>query len=160
PGGPAGPRLVVPLPDTPTVAINREMVVAQDNPAPGILGRYGFAYALLNDPTPRGVQVYGPCQFKACFQMIHFEVLESGESRVRLAFVGNLPDRILDVKFDPIGLAMRAGDWLSFGLTSRLAEPFEELLAKRPVLGGFDPLLGFISLANLATAGLASKQLN
>jgi hypothetical protein len=160
PIGPAGPRIVVPLPDTPTIAINRELIVDQDNPAPGILGRYGFAYAILNDPTPRGAQVYGPCQFKACFQMIHFEVLDTGESRVRLAFVGNLPDRIFDVKFDPIGLAMRAGDWLSFGVTSRLTGPFQGLLDKRPTLGSFDPLLGFISLANLATAGLASKQLN
>ena len=158
PVGSAGPRFVLPLPDTPTIAIDRDLVVDQDHPAPGVLGRYGFTYAILDDPTPRGAQVYGPAQFRACFQTILFEVLESGESRVRMAFAGNLPDKILDVKLDPIGLAVRAGDFFSLGLTSRLLAPVEGLLAKRPTLGSFDPLLGFISLANLATAGLASKE--
>ena len=160
PIGPAGPRVIFPLPDTPTIAINRDMVVDQDYPAPGVLGRYGFAYALLDDPTPRGFQVYGPAQFKAGFHTIHFEVLESGESRVRMAFAGNLPDKILDVKLDPIGMALRAGDFLSFGLTTRLTAPFQSVIAGRPTLGGFDPLLGFLSLANFATAGLASKELD
>ncbi len=109
---------------------------------------------LLDDPTPRGIEVYGPAQFKASFETIYFEVLASGESRVRLAFVGNLPDRILDVKLDPIGLALRSGDLLSFGLSSRLLEPVQGLLSKRPTFGSFDPLLGFISLANFTTGGM------
>ena len=75
----------------------------------------------------------------------------------RLAFTGNIPDKILDVKIDPIGLALKTSDFFSFGLTSRLLEPVKGLLANRPVLGSFDPLLGFISLANVATGGLASK---
>ena len=160
PVGPAGPRLVLPLSDSPTIAINRQLVIDEDNPAPGVLGRYGFAYALLDDPTPRGAEVYGPAQFKASFETIYFEVLASGESRVRLAFVGNLPDRILDVKLDPIGLMLRSSDLLSFGLSSRLLEPVEGLLAKRPTFGSFDPLLSFISLANFTTGGLASKSLD
>src|SRR5215472_7983151 len=151
PIGPAGPRLVLPLPDTPVLAINPQMVIDQEYPAPGVLGRYGFTYALLDDPDIRGPQVYGPAQYKACFQTIQFEALDTGESRVRLAFTGNIPDKILDVKIDPIGLALKTSDFFSFGLTSRLLEPAQGLLAKRPVLGSFDPLLGFISMANIAT---------
>ena len=160
PVGAAGPRLVLPLTDSPTIAINRQLVIDEDNPAPGILGRYGFAYALLDDPEPRGAQVYGPAQYKAAFQRIYFEVLSSGESRVHLSFTGNMPDKILDVKVDPIGLFLRSSDFLSFGLSSRLLEPVQGLLAKRFTLGSFDPLLGFISLANIATGGLAAKQLD
>lgn len=160
PIGPAGPRLVLPLPDSPTIAINRQLIVDQDNPAPGVLGRYGFVYALLDDPDPRGAQVYGPAQFKACFQRIVFEVLASGESRVHLAFTGNLPDKIFEVKLDPIGLFLRSSDFLSFGLSSRLLQPAAGLLAKRPTFGSFDPLLGFLSVANIATAGLAAKELD
>ncbi len=160
PTGPAGPRFVLPLPDTPTIAISRELVIDEDYPAPGILGRYGFAYALLRDPTPRGAQVYGPAQFRAGFQAIHFEVLASGQSRVRMTFVGDRPESILNVKLDPIGLLLRSSDFLSFGLTSRLLEPVQGLLSRRLTFGSFDPLLGFISLANLATGGLASKQLH
>jgi hypothetical protein len=157
PVGPAGPRLVLPLPDSPTIVLSPDWIVNQDRPAPGVLGRYGFGYALLHDPTPIGPQVYGPAQFEACFQVIHFEMLETGESRVRMAFAGNQPDRILDVKIDPIGLGLRAGGALSFGLTDRLLKPFQPLLDRRPTFGSFDPLLGFLSLANTATAGLASK---
>jgi hypothetical protein len=160
PVGAAGPRLVLPLPDSPTIAINRQLIIDEDNPEPGILGRYGFAYALLDDPEPRGAQVYGPAQYKACFQRIHFEVLSSGESRVHLSFTGNMPDKILDVKVDPIGLFLSSSDLLSFGLSSRLLQPVQGLLSKRFTFGSFDPLLGFISLANIATAGLASKALD
>ena len=77
-----------------------------------------------------------------------------------MAFAGNVPDKILDVKLDPIGLLLRSSDFLSFGLTSRLLEPVQGLLDARPTFGGFDPLLGFISLADYATAGLASKGLD
>ncbi len=160
PIGAAGPRLVLPLPDSPTIAINRQLIIDEDFPAPGILGRYGFAYALLDDPEPRGAQVYGPAQYKAAFQRIYFEVLASGESRVHLSFTGNLPDKILDVKLDPIGLFLRSSDLLSFGLSTRLLEPVQGLLSKRFTFGSFDPLLGLISLANIATAGFASKELD
>ncbi len=156
PSGPAGPRLVIPLPDSPTIALDPGSVIDQHQPAPGILGRYGFSYSLLHDPTPRGPQVYGPAQFRACFQSIRFDVLENGESRVRLIFAGNLPDRILDVKIDPIGIALKAGSLLTFGLSDRLLRPFDDLVALRPTFGSFDPLLGFISTANAATGGLAS----
>jgi hypothetical protein len=160
PVGAAGPRFVLPLPDSPTIAINRQLIIDEDYPAPGILGRYGFAYALLDDPEPRGAQVYGPAQYKACFQRIHFEVLASGESRVHLSFTGNLPDKILEVKLDPIGLFLRSSDLLSFGLSSRLLQPVQGLLSKRLTFGSFDPLLSLISLANFATGGLAAKELD
>ena len=77
PVGAAGPRLVLPLPDSPPIAINRDLVIDEDHPAPGVLGRYGLTYALLDDPTPQGIQVYGPAQFKASFQSIRFEVLST-----------------------------------------------------------------------------------
>ena len=64
------------------------------------------------------------------------------------------------MKLDPIGLMLRSSDFLSFGLTSRLLEPVQGLFSRRLTFGSFDPLLAFISLANLATGGLASKQLH
>ena len=160
PLGPAGPRLVIPLPDSPYIAVSGDLVTAQDDPEPGVLGRYGFAYALLNDPTPRGAQVYGPAQYRACFQMIQFEVDSTGESRVRMAFTGDRPRRIFDVPLDPVDVTLRLSDLVSMGLASKVVAPVRGILDRLPKLGGFDPLLTYIAAANAVTMGLASSELH
>jgi hypothetical protein len=160
PGGSSGPRLVIPLPDSPTLALNRELIINQDNPEPGILGRYGFAYALLHDPTPRGAQVYGPAQFRAGFQMIEFTVRETGEIRVRLGFTADRPNRIFAVPLDPIGFTLSLAGLLPVDSLRGALAPLRDIADRLPRAPSLDPLVGSIRLANLVTGGLAARSLN
>ena len=53
-------RAVVPLREESYLVLSPEFVVADDRPGPGLLGRYGFGYAFIEDPVNAGALAYGP----------------------------------------------------------------------------------------------------
>lgn len=160
PLGAAYPYLAVPLREETLLVVSREFIRYVDDPEPGLLGKYGFGYALLRDPTLAGVLAYGPGRFDAGFQLIDFKVLASGESRVCMTFVVNRPERILNLSFDPLGWGVQMADLMSLGLASRFFPP-------RPSPGpgpaaawpGPDPIFAGITLANALTGGRAAQDL-
>ena len=86
-------------------------------------------------------------------------MLDTGETRARLVFVANRPERMLNLPLDPIDWSFRLGDFLSVGLASSLFEPLRSFLGRLPLrIGGFDPLTTYVTLANLLTGGLAAPQ--
>jgi hypothetical protein len=87
-------------------------------------------------------------------------VLESGETRARLVFIANRPERILNVSINPVDWSFRLADLMSFGLTSALFAPARNALNRLPLrLNGFDPVSAYVALANQLTGGLAAEEL-
>jgi hypothetical protein len=160
PGGAGSTSLVVPLREQNYLVVSPDFIANRDDPAPGVLGEYGFGYAVIPDPTDNSILAYGPGHFRAGFQLIHFRVMANGETWVRLVFVVNRPDRILNIPIDPIGWSFRLAGLMSLGLASRVAGPAKRFLDRSPFrLAGFDPISAYITLANALTGGAAAEDL-
>ena len=160
PFGPDAATLVVPLQAENYLVLSPEFIANRDDPEPGVIGEYGFGYAVVPDPNHTGTLAYGPGHFRAGFQLIHFRVLENGELWVRLVFVVNRPDQILNAPLDPVGWSLHIIDLMSLGFTTRLLQPIRQLIEGLPLrVSGFDPLSSFIVLANSVTGGFAGEGL-
>ena len=137
-----------------------DFVTRREDPAPGVLGEYGFGYTFLRYEADPSQFAYGPGRFAYGFQLITFRVLDSGETFVRMAFVINRPESILNMALDPVAWGFRLADFASLGLASRLFAPTRWVLDRLPLrVEGFDPVTTYIALANLVTAGWAAKEL-
>ncbi len=152
-------QLVVPLVEESYLVVSPDFVLNEDDPDPGVLGRYGFGYAFVRNAR-EGMLAYGPGEFEAAIELIHFHVLASGETRARLTFVVNRPDRIVNATLDPVGLGFGAADLFSFGLVSTFFGPLRSALERvSPRIGPFDPINAYVTLANQLTGGLAAEAL-
>ena len=159
PFGPGNPQLVVPLQEDSYLVLSSRFLSNQEEPEPGVLGRYGLGYSFIKNPT-QGVLAFGPGEFDAAIELIDFEVRENGQTRVDMAFVANRPERLVNFSFDPIGLGLRMADLTSLGMASFLLAPF------RGRMGGlswprieFDPVYAYVDLMNLLTGGTAAEDL-
>lgn len=170
PFGPGTPEMRLPLEERQLVVMSPDFLCDEENPAPGVLGRYGFGYAVMRDPDRESLLAYGPGQFGVGFQTFTFEVLESGEVRLHLAFTVNRPRRLLNLSLDPrqwmgaaarflgmgsggpdggSGVAGRPG--AQPGSTKRgSAEPTKSSV-------GFDPLLAAVGALNFLTDRQAAR---
>jgi hypothetical protein len=156
---PGQAQLLVPLNEETYLVLSRELISDEDAPAQSVLGRYGFGYAFIKNPTA-GALAYGPGQFDAAVKLIDFRMLASGETRVRMMFVVNRPGQILNLSVAPVDWSFRLANALSLGLASGLFSPVRDALEALPLrLDGFDPLSTYISLANLLTGGRAAEEL-
>lgn len=151
--------LVFPVREQTYIAVSRDFITNSDDPAPGVLGRYGLGYALLR-PAPREtVFAYGPGYFTAGFQLIDFVVNDRGQSRVRMAFVSNRPRQVLSLDLNPVSLGFGLADLMTFGLASRFFGPLRDVLERAaPRVPNFDPVTAYINLVNLLTGGLAAEE--
>jgi hypothetical protein len=157
PFGADGPELVVALNEESYLALAPDFIVDERSPSGG--GRYGIGYAFVRNPGP-SVFSYGPGQFEAAFELIQFQVRDSGVVDVHMVFVSNRPDQVANVEIRPIDWTYRLADFATFGLSSRLFAPLWGELRRLPVqLGAFDPIRTYISLANALTGGLAAREL-
>jgi hypothetical protein len=160
PRGRESVSLAIPLKAENYLVLSRDFIANRDDPAPGVLGEYGFGYAMIRDTSDESVFAYGPGQFQTGFQLIHFRVLGNGETWVRLVFVVNRPDRILNIPIDPVGWSFRLADLFSLGLASRVVGPAKPWLERSPFrIGGFDPISAYVTLANTLTGGFAAEDL-
>jgi hypothetical protein len=158
PRGQEGVQLIVPLKEASYLVVSPEFLVNEDDPETGVLGRYGIGYAFIHDPFRTGPIAYGPGEFAASFQLIHFRVLDDGRIKVQLIFVANQPERVLDVPFAPFDWGLRLADLMSLGMASRFLAPLRYAAVRWPLaLGSFDPVATFVGLANLLTGGAAAS---
>jgi hypothetical protein len=156
------PYVIVPLREGQLGVISKQLVTNKDNPAPGIVGEYGYGLATLKTPSNRTAFAYGPGYFDAGFMTFTWRVLEDGEVRVRLVFVANQPERLINPYLNPLELSLKVSDTLSLGLTSRLLKPVESVIDRLPlpIRSAFlDPVFGSVALANVTTGGLAARNL-
>jgi hypothetical protein len=151
-------EFAIPLVEESYLVLTSDFVSCQDNPAPDLLGRYGFGYAFLKDPS-QGLLAYGPGQFDAAIELINFEVGKDGDTHVKMIFVANRPKGVANVSIDPVDWSFRLADLFSFGLTSQLLSPVKKAMANLPTsFGTFDPVYATVSLANMLTANAAAQQ--
>lgn len=159
PFGPGGPALLVPLNEQSNLIMSEEFVEDQQNPESGLLGRFGLGYAFVKELAP-SLTAYGPGEFRAAIETFRFDVLESGEIRVRMVFVADRPDRVANIPLDPVNWSFGLADLFSFGLTSRLLAPVKNMLGRMPTnVTTFDPVLPSISFVNTLTANQAAEML-
>lgn len=159
PLGNSGPQIVIPFPASNFVILSRHFVVDEENPEPGMIGRYGVGYAFLRDPPGTSIVAYGPGQLEPAFEQLNWEVMENGEVFTRFAFVANQPERILDISLDPFDWAFMAADVLSMGVASRFYRPVQEAMAAALPELRIGPIFAALDLLNLVTAGQAGEQL-
>ncbi|HYK89998.1 MAG TPA: hypothetical protein VE398_14575 [Acidobacteriota bacterium] len=161
PFGLDGPQFMLPLKEESYLLMSPEYITINDKGGNGVIGEYGFGYSFIKNPE-RGPFAYGPGEFEAAFQTINFSVLESGETRVRMVFVSNRPDKIVNVPLDPIAWGFDIADRASFGWTSAVINPIKKAweAVSKPIVDDRDPVLTTVRLANLLTLGQAGKQLD
>jgi hypothetical protein len=152
--------LFFPLREQTYIAISRDFIVNQDDPAPGLLGRYGLGYALLKPAPHKTIFAYGPGHFDAGFQTIDFEINSSGVTRARMVFVSNRPEHVLSIDLDPVSWGFDLADLMTFGFTSQLFGTFRGVFERfSPRIENVDPVTTYITLVNLLTGGLARQTL-
>jgi hypothetical protein len=158
PFGDAGPTVGLDLREGSHIILSPEFVVCRDDPAPGVLGEYGFGYAFIRTPR-RGVLAFGPGEFDAAFQTFSFRVLETGEVQVRMVFIANRPTGVVVLQIDPVSWGFKLADLASFGLTSRMLGPVRSALEAIPMTrAGFDPVYAYVSALNALTLGYAGRE--
>jgi hypothetical protein len=160
PFGNAAPFLTLPLPESSHLIVSRNFVT--DEPGghgAGELGHFGFGYAFIKEEAPSPL-AWGPGRFDAAMQTIGWRVLSDGRIRVDMTFIANRPNGVANIPLNPLHLGCDFLDVLSRGASAALTAPLRAFAAQTP-LGGmtFDPVYAFITLANLMTAGLASREL-
>ena len=155
PLGPDGPGISIDLNEDSYLIISPEFIIQRENPAPGVLGEYGFGYAFVHNPQD-SLLAYGPGQFDAAFKTFSFRVLETGEIQVRMAFVANRPTGVARIRIDPARWGFDLADLVSWGLTSRILAPVKAALAN--TAQSFDPVYAYIDLMNAFTLGYAGRE--
>jgi hypothetical protein len=153
------PRVTMPLKEESYLVITPGFITNIDNPDPGVLGEYGFGYAFVKNPV-RGPFAYGPGEFEAAFQTINFKVMDTGETRVFMTFVSDQPEKIMNLKIDPVNWSFALADMMSFGMTSRVFKPIKELLTEMPFKAeNVDPTIPALNFLNSVTGGQAGENL-
>ncbi len=159
PFGSENPYVVLPLSEASYLVLTRDFITNEDNPAPGVLGRYGLGYAFIKEPTS-GLLAMGPGQFDAAIEIIDFQISEDGRIRVEMVFVVNQATRILNFPLNPVDWSFTLADLMTFGLSSSFLAPLRGVLDQLPFSGGtVDPVYTFIWLANALSGGQAARQL-
>jgi hypothetical protein len=158
PFGPHTPSLVLPLDEASYLIMNRDFVVHEEEPEPGVLGRYGFGYAFIKNPVPT-IFGFGPGEFDAAIEIIQFTVNTDGVISSEAIFVVNQPTRIANLTLNPIDWGYQAANLLTFGASRYLLAPFKQAADRLPGsdLLSIDPVSLFVSTANLMTGGLAAR---
>lgn len=159
PFGPESPAVMVPLAERQLVVMTRDFVVDESEPEDGVVGRYGFGYAVVEDPSQRSVLAYGPGHFQTGFQRFTFEVTEEGAIRLRLAFVVNRPERLVRLTPNPFAWGSAFADTLSLGAFSRWLGPLGSRLAAGSDEPGFDPITRGITALNWLSGDQARQDL-
>jgi len=156
------PYFEVPLQEGQLGVISRELITNNDDPQAGVLGEYGYGLATIKNTSYHTLVGYGPGYFDEGFMTFTWRVLAEGSIRVRLVFVANQPEHIVNPALDPINWVLKVADTASFGLSSRLLTPVQNAFNQLPLAvksALIDPVFGALALTNLLTFDQAAQQL-
>ena len=146
------PQIGIPLQEQTYVVISKDFVVNRP-------GEYGLGYAILKGTgsNPGDILAYGPGRFQLGFQTIHFTTDKSGATKVRMAFAANRPDKVMNIPYDPVGLAFRALNTVTLGAAEQYSKYVSNYLPGFLTSTGIDPMQLYIAAANAATGGAAAE---
>jgi hypothetical protein len=149
---PTGPQLNIPLPQPVYTVCTPDFVVHEENPAPGVLGDYGYGYSVVPNPNYKTFFAAGPSKLTNTIETLHLRVLDTGEVRSHMDFITPQPPQI--VEFKPVEWSFQLADFFTFGAASTLLAPVKRILK------GFepeiDPVYTTVRLLNLLTLGVAA----
>ncbi len=159
PFGNSGPQLVLPIQQFNYLVLSPDFIVDEPHPEPGILGRYGFGYAFVNNPEPDAL-AYGPGDLQPAFERLVWEVHESGKVTVRAAFVAWEPDKMLNLSIDPLVWGFQLLNLFGTKEIRHTLAPFKRFYNSLPTSKWrFDPVFPAVNLLNLLTFQQADKRL-
>lgn len=118
PFGSDRPILEAPLSESTYLVLTRDFIVDESRRHDGIIGRFGFGYALIKNPTA-SLLAYGPGEFDLGFKSFEFTIFENGDSWVRMAFTTNRPSKIFNLPVDPVFTLIDLANLLTRGLAAR-----------------------------------------
>ena len=159
PFGSDNPYVVLPLSEASYLVLTRDFITNVDNPAPGVLGRYGLGYAFIKEPTLASrLGDQGSSMLPLKSSILRCMTTGRSVSRWRLSSIG--PEKLLNISLNPINMGFTLADLMTFGLTSRFSASMQAGLKQLPLSGGnIDPVYAFIWLANALSGGQAAQQL-
>lgn len=160
PFGEHGPQLALPLSEFNYLVLSRDFVIDQARPEPGILGRYGLGYAFVDRPEPSALG-YGPGELEPAFELLVWDVHDSGKVTVRATFVAKEPTAVLKLSVDPFAWGFQLAD-VMFGSpeVKRTLAPIRRLYNRLPWSRlRFDPVFPALDMLNLLTFNQASERL-
>lgn len=159
--GVSGPEIKIPAAVFNYLVMSKDFVVNEEyetdpRDPDAVRARYGFGYAFVNDPEP-SVYGYGPGELEPAFEQLVWEVRNSGEVRVRAAFVAQEPTSILRLSVDPLAWGFQFTKALGGEVPAAL-QPLQRAWSRLPFSNlTFDPVLPTVRFLNLVTAGQAAK---
>lgn len=144
------------------VVLSRDFVVDEADPEPGVIGRYGWAYAFIRGEShPKILLGYGPDDLGPAFMSFHFDVLDTGEARLFNGFAANQPTEILNVSANPAEWGLAAAEVLSVGTLKPVLDPIRSWVRRLPFgNASLRPVFNGIRLANFLSGGLAARELS
>ncbi|NJL26553.1 MAG: hypothetical protein HC897_01095 [Thermoanaerobaculia bacterium] len=157
PLGNDAPQLLLPLVVSNYLVLSKEFIVdegAQD----GRLGRYGFGYAFVRDPLPSPLG-YGPGELEPAFELLTWDVAESGAISSRAVFVANEPERMLNLSLNPLAWGFQLLYAFGNETVQERLQPLRRLFSRLP--GSrlrFDPVFPALRLLNVLTLDQASER--
>lgn len=151
------PYVGVPVMEKQFGVISPELVL-DEMPSEGLMGRFGFGYALLEQSDTGNSDDLRP-PYDIGLQQTEFLLEENGEILVQNYLIAERPQRVSLLKLNPAGQGLSALDRMSLGMFSSALKPFAEVVGKLPLVGQFDPILTYVDLANAVTGGFAGKEL-
>lgn len=158
PFGQHGPELVFGANEESYLVVHEEFVNNKERPLPNVLGEYGIGYSFVKSPAPSPFG-YGPGEFDAAIELINFRVYATGYISVRMIFIANRPTSVANIDINPIDWSFRLADVFSLGLASRLLAPAKGILDRLPLRFTVDPVVGYISAANVISGNYAANSL-
>jgi len=159
PFGENGPELVFGANEESYLVVHEEFVNQKERTLPNVLGDYGIGYSFIKSPFGGSPFGYGPGEFDAALELINFRVYETGYVTVRMIFIANRPTRVANLSIDPLDWSFRLADTFSLGLASRVLAPAKGILDQLPLRFTVDPILSYVSAANLISGGYAARTL-
>ena len=152
-------KLQVPVREPRYLVLGPAFVKSVENPAPDVIGQYGFGYALVPDAADPGPGGPGRARAGVAIQTVDFAVMGNGEIRARATRVVSRPDRIASFDIDPVDWTLQIADLLTAGLASRALSPVRAAADRLPLrLAGVDPIAAYIRVANAVTGGAAARR--
>lgn len=157
PVGARGPAIPMPLAVRRLGVLSRQFLRWDDDERDGrYRGRYGHGFAILTDPYETGLlAVQG---VSVGFQLIDVLMKDDGVILARWVSVRDRPRYVMPLEVNPLIWGLELVDKVSLGAFSPSLSPMKNWFRTALPLT-FDPFLAYVQMANLATAGMAAKEL-
>lgn len=152
------PELVFSLNEGSHLVVDQDFINYKEHHLPGVLGEYGIGYSFVRNSEP-GFLRYGPGEFEAAIELINFRIYETGYISVRMIFISNRPNPVVELVVDPVDWSLQFANKATGGFASNLIEPIRTAARKLPLRVSFDPLTTYVNAWNTATQGDAATSL-